>query len=408
MFDKNVATTLGVVAALIGASMAMAAPETPAAAIEAGAAKSAVAGVPLGPGMLYPSVGLEYRHDDNIFLQPSDGKSSGMTVLTPTLDLRALEGGRRYGLLYRAEIGRFSASSADDYEDQRLAAEADLGIAEKGRLRLQAEYLDEHDPRGTAGTQGVPLAVAEPDLWHSTRLGATFGYGAPGAQGRIEAAVTTRTKRYDNHRTLTEPRDLDDTETGVVFFYRLAPLTSALFQVTNTGIDYQTAALDSTERRYLVGLTWQATAKTSGTVKVGRQQKDFDDAARTDFSAASWTAAVTWSPRTYSFLELATNRKADETNGVGDLNDRRDLSLAWTHNWTSFARTRLGAQIVEDKYRGATARDDKTTEYGLNVAYQMRRWLNLSLGYTTAERDSDDNAFDYRRNIYMFTAGASL
>jgi len=220
--------------------------------------------------------------------------------------------------------------------------------------------------------------------------------------------VTTRTKRYDNHRTLTEPRDLDDTETGVVFFYRLAPLTSALFQVTNTGIDYQTAALDSTERRYLVGLTWQATAKTSGTVKVGRQQKDFDDAARTDFSAASWTAAVTWSPRTYSFLELATNRKADETNGVGDLNDRRDLSLAWTHNWTSFARTRLGAQIVEDKYRGATARDDKTTEYGLNVAYQMRRWLNLSLGYTTAERDSDDNAFDYRRNIYMFTAGASL
>ena len=176
-----------------------------------------------------------------------------------------------------------------------------------------------------------------------------------------------------------------------------------MLQATGTDIDYKTktAALDSKEQRYLAGVTWQATAKTSGTVKVGQQKKDFDSAGRTDFSSGSWTAAVSWAPRTYSVFEFATNRAAEETNGTGDFNDRKDYALAWTHSWTSFLRTRLSATSIKDEYKsGSTAlRADKTAEYGLTATYQMRRWLNLGLGYTNTDRDPINNSFDYKRNV---------
>jgi len=406
--SKKIAGALGgllVLACTSGAGAAQAEnPVTKPAELEA-------AGVPVGPMVLYPSVGLQLGRDDNIFFQPSGEKRSGITVLTPVLDFRAVKEGQRYGLLYQAELGRFSDSSPDDYEDQRLAGEADVGFSQKGRLNIQAEYVDEHDPRGTGATEGAPLASANPDRWHATRLGATLAYGAPGAQGRIEAALGTRAKRYDNNRTVTEFRDLDQNDTGVTFFYRVAPRTSLLFQATNADIDYKTATLDSTERRYLVGATWEATAMTTGTVKVGRQQKDFADAGRTDFSGDSWTAAVTWAPKTYSFVEFSANQKTDETNGAGNFNDKRDYGLAWTHGWTSFVRTRLSALSVRDQYKGAaevTLREDKTTGYGLSVTYQMRRWLNFDLGYTSTDRNSEVDSFDYKRHLYMFSVGASL
>jgi len=284
-----------VLAVLAYASLAGAAPPERAADLRA-------AGVQMGPAVLYPSLGLHFGRDDNIFLQPSGEKSSNIIVLIPTLDFVAVNNGQRYGLLYQAEAGRYGDSSADDYTDQRLLAEADVGLGQRGRLDLQAEYLDEHDPRGTGASEGNPLLSDNPDVWHSTRLGATFKYGAPGARGRLDLALGAREKHYDNNRATTAARDLDQGDVGVTFLYRVAPLTSLLLQATDADIDYKTATLDSTERRYLAGVTWEATAKTSGTVKVGRQKKDFDDTARTDFSGGSWAAAVVWSPLTYSFF----------------------------------------------------------------------------------------------------------
>ena len=393
-----------VLAVLAYASLAGAAPPERAADLRA-------AGVQMGPAVLYPSLGLHFGRDDNIFLQPSGEKSSNIIVLIPTLDFVAVNNGQRYGLLYQAEAGRYGDSSADDYTDQRLLAEADVGLGQRGRLDLQAEYLDEHDPRGTGASEGNPLLSDNPDVWHSTRLGATFKYGAPGARGRLDLALGAREKHYDNNRATTAARDLDQGDVGVTFLYRVAPLTSLLLQATDADIDYKTATLDSTERRYLAGVTWEATAKTSGTVKVGRQKKDFDDTARTDFSGGSWAAAVVWSPLTYSFFELSTNRRTEETNGTGNFDDKRDAALAWTHGWTSFLRTKLSALTTKDQYKGASGvilREDKTPAYRLNVSYQIRRWLNLGLDYTTTDRNSDNNAFDYKRNVYLLSITGSL
>jgi hypothetical protein len=57
--------------------------------------------------------------------------------------------------------------------------------------------------------------------------------------------------------------------------------------------DYDSALSteDNTERRYYLGYTWDATAATTGVVKIGRMTKDFDAAGRAGYSGSSWEAA---------------------------------------------------------------------------------------------------------------------
>ncbi len=56
------------------------------------------------------------------------------------------------------------------------------------------------------------------------------------------------------------------------------PKTSLLLEARHTELDYKYTAsqLDSEELRYYIGATWDATAATSGTIKVGPVEKKFD------------------------------------------------------------------------------------------------------------------------------------
>ncbi|NOZ11101.1 MAG: outer membrane beta-barrel protein [Gammaproteobacteria bacterium] len=364
--------------------------------------------VPVGPFMLYPSLTVQYLRDDNILRQPSGTEQSDdVFMASPALDFRIEKGGQLYRIGYQAEVGRYGSSSADDYEDQNLIGELDVGLGRRGRLNMQAEYLDEHDARGTQRTEGAVGLPATPDEWHATRFDGTLSYGAEKAYGRVELNAGYFSKVYDNNRTLTAVRDRDNTDFGVTLYYNVAPRTDLLLQAAITDIDYATATLDSQERRYLAGITWEATAKTSGTVKIGRLEKNFDIAGRTNFAGSSWEASAQWSPRTYSTVDIATSRRTDETNGTGDFILTQDLSLTWNHKWSSDISTKVNYLVANDDY-DPTVRQDDRTQYGVSMSYQVRRWLKVGVGYSYDKRESSSNAFDYKRNVYGITVGATL
>ncbi|HEC12429.1 MAG TPA: hypothetical protein ENI80_04140 [Acidiferrobacteraceae bacterium] len=364
--------------------------------------------VPVGPFMMYPSLVVQYQRDDNILYQPSGATlSDNILVIAPAFDFRVERGGQLYRIGYQAEVGRYNSSSADDYEDQSLIGEIDVGLGRRGRLNLQTEYLEEHDTRGTQRTEGAIGLPTSPDEWHATRFDGTLSYGVDKAHGRVELNAGYFSKVYDNNRALTAVRDRDNTDFGVTFYYNVAPRTDLLFQAATTNIDYATASLDSEERRYLVGVAWEATAKTSGTIKVGRLEKNFDTAGRANFAGSSWEASMRWSPRTYSTVDIATSRRTDETNGTGDFILTQDLSLTWNHKWSSDISTQVNFLVANDDY-DPTARQDDRSRYGISVTYQAQRWLKVGVGYRYDKRESSNNAFDYKRNVVNITIGATL
>jgi hypothetical protein len=190
------------------------------------------------------------------------------------------------------------------------------------------------------------------------------------------------------------------------------PKTSLLFEARRTGINYQNetvgvSSLDSSEWKYLMGATWDATAKTTGVIKAGYAQKQFSDAGRDDKGSFTWEAEVSWAPRTYSTVALSTGQELEESSGVGSFIDSRSVSLAWQHAWNDRMQTTLAYGFINEDY-DASDRADDTNSFSAGVSYDIRRWLTLGLDIVHAERGSNQAEYDYANNSVFVTVQGSF
>ena len=176
-------------------------------------------------------------------------------------------------------------------------------------------------------------------------------------------------------------------------------------------MDYtlSSSTLGSVENALLAGATWEATAKTRGTFRIGMVKKDFDDRRAREFHAASsWSGECAGARAPTRMSTLSLNRApAETTGGVGDFIDRTNTGARWTHDWSSRFTTAASASYLTDAYQGV-ARTDNTQNYGLNASYKMRRWLSFGGDYAHSTRSSDDGNFDYQRNVFMLFVNAAL
>ena len=366
-------------------------------------------GIPLGPLTVYPRVELAHGYDDNLFLRPSNRSSSSHTIVSPSIRAEAKSGPHKFGLGLSLDHGRYHSSAADTYTDYSLTGNGSLVFSGRASLKLNAEHRHGHDARGSTDRANS----ATPDEYDNTGLDGIFSYGASGARGRIEVTAGGYARRYTNNRATTAATERDTTALGGTFYWRVMPRTELLFQALHTDIDYKlaTSTQDSTENRYHAGVKWEATAATTGTAKYGRQSKTFDSAGRQNISgASSWDVGVRWSPLTYSVFDFTSAKQFGESTGVGDASVGTSYGATWSHAWSSRLRTQALANRGNSAFTGATGlgRKDITTGYGLKVDYDFRRWLRFGATYTHAERESNDSNFNYKRNLLLFTVGATL
>jgi hypothetical protein len=363
-------------------------------------------GIPLGPITAYPSIQVGLQHNDNLYSNPNNKSGDRIEVVNPAVRFEARQGANTYSVALGSTQGRYQNHTADNYTSNNVNALADLDLSARLRAKLRADYMDSFDPRGSTNN---PLS-ANPDRWHQTYAQGIFSYGAQGAQGRIDFELGQMRRGYYNNRATTATNDRTIDDIGATFYWRIAPKTSLLFQGKHSRVDYtdSTSTMDSTEDRLLAGATWEATAKTTGVFKLGVVKKEFDDATRGSFTGISWDGQIRWSPQTYSHLNLMLSKAPVETTGgVGNFIDKTTTGLQWVHDWSSRITTEASASYMTDTYKGL-ARTDNTEIYGLKANYKMRRWLSFGGEYTHTFRDSDNNNFDYKRNLFMLFVRAAL
>jgi len=355
---------------------------------------------------VHPSIKLETRHDDNILLSPNNRIADQILVLTPALRLETRQGANTFALRMSTSIGRYRNSAADNYTTYNLNGTADLDLGTRLRANLSGDYVDGEDPRGSTNA----AISSTPDRYRQLQGRGVFSYGARGAQGRIDFGLGHLQRDYYNNRATTAGSDRAVDDVGATLNWRLGPKTTLLLQGKHSTIGYKlsTSTLGSVENALLAGATWEATAKTRGTFKIGIVKKDFDDSARASASNITWTGDVTWSPLTYSHVNLALTRApAETTGGVGNFIDRTNTAARWTHDWNSRFTTATTASYATDAYQGV-ARTDNIQNYGINASYKMRRWLNLGGDYAHGIRSSSDSNFDYQHNVFMLFLNAAL
>ena len=357
-------------------------------------------GIQLGqsPAFFSPYVGFGAGYDSNVLLSKNNERSSKFGVLSPGFRVDARSPHSVLQLDQQWQIGRYADSHNDDYNDNSTHASADVAFNQRTFGRAGFDYISGHDPRGSTDRAISP----KPDEYKVFSPNATFAFGAPGAQGRVETYYSFARKRYDNNRSVTIFSDRDTSEYGAAFYMRVGPKTYGLVEARQTDIDYKVANANSgRERRFYGGVSWEATALTTGTLKVGQLKREFDGPVPSQ-TATSWEGYVTWAPRTYSTFQLLTSRQTSESTGLGHFILTEAWQLSWNHQWTNVWQTGVSGRWQRDEYQGFDRRDD-TSVLGLRVGYKARRWLTLGAEYTYTKRDSNLN-FDYDKNFYLLTA----
>jgi hypothetical protein len=354
---------------------------------------------------LYPTAFVGAGYNDNLQATNAGEIGSSFVNLAPQLVAELKHKGDRYTALASLDATRYNNSADDNYTNSELQIAGDNYFSSRARAGWSVGRIGGIDPRGS--TQR-PISE-QPDRWHTSNLDGRLIYGAPEASGRLEMDLGHVVKTYDNNRIYTETADLTLNSVAGRVFYRLGTRTLALAEIRDAKANYASAlATDSnTDRRYYAGLTWEATAATTGIIKIGRMTKDFDQADRPGYSGGSWEAAVHWLPRTYSAFDLTTGRATADSTGYGNYTINTSTDLVWNHKWTQSLHSRMAAGVLKADFSG-TNRTDTTNNYGLAVDYAVLRWLKLGVDFARTNNSSNDAAAAYKRNVTMLTLDASL
>jgi polysaccharide biosynthesis protein VpsM len=364
-------------------------------------------GIRVGSMTAHPGIDLSIGYNDNLARQSSNPISSPVVIIAPFIVLEGRRGPHAFDVRYRGLTVIYRDSPDDNFNNNAFQANALLAFGIRNDVALRFDLLYGADPRGSTDR---PITNS-PDRYRQLGAYGRYGYGAPGAKGRLEFDAEYRQRRYTNNPQAAAESDLDTADFGAKFYWRVMPKTRLLLEGRYQNFDYidPASTLDSDQQLVYIGAQWDATGKTSGFAKYGRSWKNFASAGQESASTSSWDVGIRWSPKTYSVVDISTAKSFQESTGIGDSIVNRRAGVTWTHAWNSRLSHSLSYFNIHEKYvGGGTDRKDDTNDIGVKVNYEFRRWARFGAGYTHTNRDSNDSFYRYKRNVFLLTVGASI
>jgi polysaccharide biosynthesis protein VpsM len=204
-------------------------------------------------------------------------------------------------------------------------------------------------------------------------------------------------------------RDRNDNSFGASIFYKFWPKTSLFTEYNYADIDYDSGiSNDSIENRYYGGITWDMTAKTRGTVKLGYANKDFDLATTSDqedFSVEIQTQHNINPKRALQINGFRKYHESDLSNASSYLATGIDIGLMQRFNakWSGT----LSFLYQRDEYNGFD-RDDDFFAISPAIRFEAKEWLIFDLGYSYLNNNSTVSSNDYEVNEAFFKASLSM
>jgi len=380
-----------------------------------------------------PQLKTDIGYDDNVFREGSGAlkkKGSSFYSIDPSVEFKAQTGLSTYAVTLAAKDMNFNSQSDANYTDYGILGDIHQEFNSRNRLDVDWDYGVYHDA-GSA-IDGVNDKSA-PEFVRK-KAGFVYGFGSMEAMARVDLFGSINKQDYEKNRGIREGLNRETKEYGATFYYRLMPKTNALFEVKQRDLSYDRKLTDANNNgkspgyditSYLVGLSWDATAKTTGYAKIGRRYRETDlrdtNNQKIDKEGyTGWEVGVSYMPVDHSVIQLSTVRDygleydnpQDDTFTKGTT-----TTLAWNHDWTSRIGTNVSYSYTDEEVQSALAtnnKDRKVKTFGVGVDWKVRRFVTLSLGYQNTDRDESlkpgstaDND-SYRRNVYTLSAELAI
>ncbi|MDH5300180.1 MAG: outer membrane beta-barrel protein [Gammaproteobacteria bacterium] len=356
----------------------------------------------MGAVTILPSVGLEYRHDDNIFSANQGQKASDVGVANSSIAAKISNDISEGALLYSVEKGTYQSSPEDDYLDQR----AGLGFHHAFRrwaiidLALGQDQL--HEARGQGYSQGKADLLPAPDLYVTDTANFLFRLGTRRSQGMFESQLAGTSLRYTTREAQTAGRNNDYISGRLTYHFNLSSKTSLLAETRYGQYDYinETSLIrrDSSEQHYYLGLSWELSSLSRGSIRVGQQKKIFVDQALMADSSNSWEMKLFWKPTPLASIKFGTSAKNQESVGMGSHVYSEAGFFAIKNSLTKRLGMDMSTQITKNSYR-PSGRNELLGAVAAKVIYSSNRWIHLDFGIDHEQRRSDQAMMNYRRSI---------
>ena len=379
-------------------------------------------------GRLHPFVSFQVLHTDNVFATNQNTENDWVTTIGPGIwvalpanreKLLAIDtdtsssGGlklgrikpeatRRYQFyaLYSPELVLYANNSQHDHFNHTAEGLFQYNF----NSGLSFDVIDLfHDREEIAGN-----GISDILLRHQDNL---FDFITTYESGSNKFKVQFNYANYDiNYKdAMVEYRDRNDNSLDLTLFYKLTPKTSLLAGVRYSDIAFDTGTInDSIETGYYGGISWEFTARSRGTFRLGYLEKDFDHDSVKDQDGVSVELQTQHNFTPKRALNAMGYRKFHESDLAGAssyLSTGIDLALLqrFTEKWSGT----LNFLYEENEYNGIN-RDDKLLSFGPAIRFEPRRFLFFDLGYSYSKNDSTIDFFDYEINQFFFRASASL
>lgn len=359
-----------------------------------------------------PQVAATFRYDDNIFNVEQNALGSSIQIVKPSLAFGSDDGINQYGGRYELTAANYASSSDDNYIDHDLDLYAHTEFSAKQRTDFKLSVSNVHEDRGSGLTETGTSNYNEPLKYNEYVAGGYYQYGGMSAIMRLGGGANYKVLEYQNFTDNTKFSDYDSLKLFMDADYQVGSVTYLTLDIHTTDVGYDhvatgAASRDNRDNRALLGVKWEGLGKTTGTLKAGFQDKDFDSTARDDFSGATADIGVIWAPLQHSSLTAHINYAAEDSDTVGDYIETLGGSLVWGHDWTDKLYSSVLYMYTNEDYAGAS-REDDTDNVAVNVHFDVSRWLTISAGYEFTDKSSNADDISYDKNAVNCTVMVAL
>lgn len=378
-------------------------------------------------GIFHPFLVVEELWTDNLFITKNNTKSDFVTTVAPGIWLAipanrekllsintntTSAGGlqlsrvkppatRRYQAyaLYSPEMVFYSDHSSHDHWNHNAEALFQYNL----NMGLSFDLIDVFNDREEVSGDGFTDTLYR----HQDNLLDFITTYEPSEKLKLRVDYSNYILDYDE--IINSYRDRMDNSLAFYAFYQFWSKTSLFVQYAYADIDYDVDTItDSIENRYYAGVTWEVTAKTRGTFKMGYMDKDFDDPRVTDQDGFSFELQTQHNLTPKRALQINAFRNFQESDiALASSYYATGINVGIRQKFTEKWSSTLVASYERDDYNGINREDDYFS-IGPAVRYEPRKWLIFDLAYYFSLNDSNISFYDYTSNDIVLRATLSM
>jgi hypothetical protein len=356
----------------------------------------------IGRVTVTPYLELDGIYRSNIYSTPSDKKGDFITSIVP--GLRAEMPVAQRHLLSLGYLGAafiYSRYGNQSHYDQNFNADLALNPAGKmsfrlgDTLRLATEERNSEFSTNRQYLRNTPYLTAIYKFADRWKLEGNYQLDT------LEFARSV--DRFNNYNQQT---------LGATLYYRFLPKTALLAQYIFVYRAYPSFSQDNTTSHSpLVGLTWDPTAKLSGTIKFGYTFANYETSlVDRNNSPDSWSLSANLLYRFSRFTNLSVTAQRSFQQDADYFNAGYTNSAVWVtlnHEWNKFKVSSFASFFyISNAYLNPTldaagqfqTRNDNIVGVGVGLSRQLNRWLRVRAVYSYINRSSNFPGYGYNDN----------